>query len=212
MIEIQNLSYLNILHNINIEIDNNLTILGENGAGKSTLARLICGLIDTNNIKTDKKDINYIPPILNIYDENLTLIEYLESAFYTKNINHEAIEKVLKIVGLQNKKIIYLSSGQKQLAQIAIALLQDKKVTIFDEPTANLDPRNIKKVFDILKNNFQYKLIITHDLNFAYNLGYDILFLEKGEIAFFGSCEKFFKSNFYADVLMIDKNGVMIKL
>ncbi len=72
----------------------NLIILGSNGAGKSTLAKVICNLIENDNVKlfNEKKSllsmikkrvelINYIPPKLEVFDEYITVYEFLELSF-----------------------------------------------------------------------------------------------------------------------------------
>ncbi len=222
MIEIQNLYYKDILKNITLKIEDNLIILGENGAGKSTLAKMLCGLIPNNFvyfqnkplkiIKNRAKNINYIPATLIVYDENITVTEYLQSAFYTSHIDFNAIRKIMHQLFLKEQFLSTLSSGQKQLLQIALAILQDTKTTIFDEPTANLDPQNSKKVFDILQNNFQQKIVITHDLNLAYNLGYQILYLDNGEVRFTGTFKDFIKRDFYDGYVKITPYGVVTTL
>ncbi len=222
MIKIKNLNYKNILHDISLSIGEDIVILGENGAGKSTLAKLICGLIPNENIffkdrnissyKNHAKLINYIPSSLYVYDENLTVKEYLQSAFYDRLIDHKAIKDLMKLFSLQQQTLHTLSSGQKQLLQIALALLQNAKVTIFDEPTANLDPQNSKKIFNILTNNFQQKIIITHDLNLAYKLGYKILYLNDGYVDFFGTFEEFLQKDYYGGTVVLTSKGVVIDL
>ncbi len=222
LIEIRNLNYKDILYEISLSICENLVILGENGAGKSTLAKFMCGLISGNRIFLDKKEltsyknhaqlINYIPANLSVYDENITVQEYLQSAFYTSEIDYEAIKHMMQIFSLHQQTLHTLSSGQKQLLQIALARLQNAKITIFDEPTANLDPQNSKKIFNILTKNFQQKIIITHDLNLAYKLGYKVLYLHKGRVAFFGSFKEFLAKDFYNGSILVTPHGIVIDL
>ena len=90
---------------------------------------------------------------------------------------------------------------------LASSILHNALYTIFDEPTSNLDPNHIKNVFKLLNdtNNLQNKLIITHDLNLAYKLKYDIVFLQDGKISFNGTNEEFFSSN---NLQSIFKNSV----
>ncbi len=222
LIEVNNLSYKDILHEVSLSISENLVILGENGAGKSTLAKFMCGLIPSNKIFLDKKEltsyknraqlINYIPATLSIYDENITVQEYLQSAFYTSEIDFEAIKNMMQTFALHQQTLHTLSSGQKQLLQIALARLQNAKITIFDEPTANLDPQNSKKIFNILTNHFQQKIIITHDLNLAYKLGYKVLYLYEGHVAFFGSFKEFLAKDFYNGSVLLTPHGIVIDL
>jgi len=194
-----------ILKDISLELKDgqNLTILGSNGAGKSTLAKLLTGLLKSKcsvsldgefieNISGDKRSklINYIPPKLSIYDSYITVYDYLALGYQKSKI-----DEVLKLLGLDRFRDSYcstLSSGEGQLLLIASSLVHGSKITIFDEPTSNLDPKKIKKVFDILKSNhLKQKIIITHNLQFAYKLGYPIFFINEGRAKLY-SLEQFF--------------------
>ena len=208
MLKVNNYSNY-ILKNISLELkkDQNLIILGSNGAGKTTLARAICGLIPCEDIAIDDKTpsmlygeertelINYIPPKLEIFDEFLSVYEYLElnNLYATKSIDEVLHD--LCILHLKDKSCNSLSSGESQLLLLAGALLHHSSYTIFDEITANLDPIRLKEVFNILKNNnyLNSKIVITHNLHFAYKLGFDILYIENGKAKFIGKNEEFFE-------------------
>jgi iron complex transport system ATP-binding protein len=101
--------------------------------------------------------------------------------------------KLLALEKLKDKPCKQLSSGEQQLLMLASAILHNAEVSIFDEPTANLDPQKSRDIFSLLKGNlFQSKIIITHDLNLAYKLGYDVLYMKEGKIVFNGSSKEFF--------------------
>lgn len=229
MIKLSNFSD-GILKNINFELkkQQNLIILGSNGAGKSTLAKVLCGispsiiqlngkLLSSFKTKERTKLINYIPAKLEIFDEHIRLSEYLNLSQLHTLLNSNNILKLLEIEHLRNKPCKQLSSGEQQLSMLATAILHNAQITIFDEPTANLDPQKSRDVFSLLKSNlFQSKVIITHDLNLAYKLGYDVMFIKDGEIIFNDSSQKFFQpsnldSFFGSSVKMID-NYVMVNL
>lgn len=210
MLKITNFSN-NILTNINFHLNEseNLIILGSNGAGKSTLAKVLCAISYSDSVELFGKKlhgynakqraslINYVPPKLEIFDEYISLREYLElSRLYYKLTVDEVLE-LLDLRTLKNKPCITLSSGEGQLSLIASSLLHNAKITIFDEPTANLDPKKMLKVAKILSSDkIQNRIIITHDLNFAHKLGYKILYMSGGAVEFFDTNEKFFeKSN-----------------
>lgn len=198
----------NILTNINFHLNEgeNLVILGSNGAGKSTLAKILCGISHSETVELFGKElhhfsakersefINYVPPKLEIFDEYLCVQEYLElSRLYSKLTINEALE-LLDLSALENKACLTLSSGEQQLLLLASALLHNAKLTIFDEPTANLDPKKMLKVAKILSNDkIQSRIIITHDLNLAHKLGYKILYMSDGKIEFFDTNESFFE-------------------
>ena len=186
----------------------NLLILGENGAGKSTLAKVLSNLIKSSNLFFNNQNINeikssskaeilnYIPSHFEVFDEYLTLFEYLKLCCLkdkpTKQI--EEIISLLKLDFLKNSYCSNLSSGEQQLLQLAGSILHNAQITIFDELTANLDLNRLKEVFLILNSNLlKQKIIITHNLDFAYALkDYKVLFLKKGSLEFFGSHNEFF--------------------
>jgi len=204
-IKLQNYSNY-ILQNINLSISKNLIILGSNGAGKSTLAKVLSGVIKSDSVYIDNKDINkinlhkkaslinYIPPTLDIFDKYITIEDYLELSNISNNIDIKTITKKLNISHLLNKNS--LSSGESQLVLVASAIIHNAQITIFDEPTANLEPKRVVEIYNVLKSDIlKTKIIITHDINFAYKLGYDILYLKDGEIEFSGSSNRFFERN-----------------
>lgn len=232
MLEINNYSNL-ILENITFSVkeNENLIILGANGAGKSTLAKVLSNLLPNNNVKIfnenissieDKKRveyINYIPPKLDIFDEYITVYEFLELSFI-KKIDKSKIDSVLKDIGLENIKnrsCIDLSSGEKQLLLLASSIIHNAKITIYDELTANMDISRVKEVYEIFKSDYlKQKIIITHNLDLAYHLKYKILFLKNGKIDFLGSSEEFFSEqnlkSFYNDSLKIINNHLVVNL
>ena len=201
-----------ILHDITFSLNNNenLIILGENGAGKSTLAKVLCNLINSNkvllndeNISTIPPDkrasyINYIPPKLSIFDEYITLREFLELSFITL-LDSKKVDWVISLLQLQkleNRHCNTLSSGEKQLLLLASSIIHNAQITIFDELTANLDINRLKEVYDIFQSNIlRQKIIITHNLDLAYTLGYKILFLQQGKIKFFTQSSDFFTND-----------------
>ena len=107
-----------------------------------------------------------------------------------------------------------MSSGEQQLLLVASALVQDAKLTIFDEPTSNLDPKKTKRVFEILKNpmHLKQKIIITHDLQFASKLNYPILYITHGEGKLFESANAFFNASNLQDIFgdSVVKNGDIV--
>lgn len=230
MLKINNYDSL-ILHNISFELQNkNLIILGSNGAGKTTLAKVLCGIISSSCVSIENKNpsdiygesrtklINYIPPKLEIYDDFMSVEEFLE---INKLYTHKSIYEVLQLLNIEytkNKKCKNLSSGEAQLLLLASAILHNAKYTIFDEPTSNLDPIKIKNSFQILQdeNILQNKIIITHNLNLAYKLGFDILFIKDGVIAFNDSSEQFFSDAnlqlFFSDSVKKYDDNIVVNL
>jgi iron complex transport system ATP-binding protein len=182
--------------NLTLKEGENLTILGANGAGKTTLAKLLCGVINSKEmVRLDgryieqidsikrAKLINYIPSKFSLYDSYIKVYEYLNLSRYKTPLDREKRADILSILGLSAYHDSYaksLSSGEQQLLLIASSMMQSAKITIFDEPTSNLDPKKRKRIFDIFQTShyLKQKILITHDLQLAYKLGYPILYLD----------------------------------
>jgi len=231
MIELKSLScsYDNesILRDINLLVTSHLSILGANGSGKSTLSRAICSLIeydgeifiDRVNVKNlshleRAKTLSYIPAKLEIYDSFITVQDfvllgrfaYKKSFFEYSNEDNKIADKNINLLGLEHLKnhtLVSLSSGEQQLALIAAALCQESKIIIFDEPTANLDPRNsrvIAKYIKKLKDTHQI-ILITHDLHLACYVDNPIVFI-KDKNAYF------YEDGFFDDEVLRELYGV----
>ena len=133
-------------------------LLGPNGAGKSTLLKMLTGMINPTSgeiiykekpwSRNDLLEIGSLIEQSPIY-ENLTARENLKVRTLLYNLPDSRIEDVLEIVNLTNtgnKKAGKFSMGMKQRLGIAIALLNNPKLLILDEPTNGLDPIGIGAV------------------------------------------------------------------
>ena len=194
-------------------------------------AKVLSNLIENDKVKIfneniNKMDdlkraflINYIPPKLSIFDEYITLREFLELSFIS-SVDNEKINKIIKLLNLrklENKYCKSFSSGEKQLLLLASSIIHDAKITIFDELTANLDISRLKEVFDIFNSDLlNQKIVITHNLDLAYALRYKVLFLKDGIIEFFGSHDEFFDNKnlkrFYKDTIRKLDNHLVVNL
>lgn len=232
MLEISNYNSA-ILKDISFSLKSkeNLIILGENGAGKSTLAKVLTNLIENNCVYLNGKNIdnytyedrakliNYIPPKLEIFDEYVSLREYLELSFVGR-VDNNKIDKIIELLNLkrlEKKACISFSSGEKQLVLLASSILHNAQITIFDELTANLDISRLKEVYDIFQSGLlQQKIIISHNLDLAYALKYKVLYLKDGKIEFFGEHESFFSEEnlkkFYNETIIKMQNHLVVNL
>lgn len=195
------------LSDISFELNNeNMVILGSNGAGKTTLAKAIVNLAENDGVicnaekvcemsaKNRAKRLNFIPSKLEVFDEYIDVREFLELSLLNGTAEKE-IERVLSLLEIEhlaNKSCKAISSGESQLVLFAGGLLQNAELTLFDEPTANLDSDKKIKIFELLKSHQGLKIVITHDLNLAFRLGYRVLFIQNGAVAYDGSCQQFF--------------------
>ena len=139
-------------------------LLGPNGAGKSTLLKMLTGMINPTSgeiiykekpwSRNDLLEIGSLIEQSPIY-ENLTARENLKVRTLLYNLPDSRIEDVLEIVNLTNtgnKKAGKFSMGMKQRLAIAIALLNNPKLLILDEPTNGLDPIGIGDLRELIKS------------------------------------------------------------
>ena len=139
-------------------------LLGPNGAGKSTLLKMLTGMINPTSgeiiykekpwSRNDLLEIGSLIEQSPIY-ENLTARENLKVRTLLYNLPDSRIEDVLEIVNLTNtgnKKAGKFSMGMKQRLGIAIALLNNPKLLILDEPTKGLDPIGIGDLRELIKS------------------------------------------------------------
>ena len=123
---------------------------------------------------------------------------------YDKERKRKAVLAALKMVGLtgfEHRKARQLSAGEAQRVALARALILDPRVLFLDEPTANVDRRNVQVFESLIKevNAERGTTIIftTHDLSQAYRLTHRVISLLDGRIAgcsleniFYGKIEK----------------------
>lgn len=217
------------LRNISFELDNcDAVILGSNGAGKTTLAKHIVGLegdaevycaderIGTMSAKRRSEAVNFVPPKLEIYDEYIDVEEFLALSILNKSTPEDA-KRILEELSISHLKKSFcksISSGESQLVLFASALLHNAQWSIFDEPTANLDSDKKIKVYEMLKAYSGRKIVITHDLNLAYRLGYRVLYMDQGELLYDGESDIFFQPDhlqkFFGDSIRCVEGHFMV--
>lgn len=131
-------------------------LLGPNGAGKSTLLKMITGIIRPtsgeilfDNHPWSRKDLSNIGSLIEsppLY-ENLTAFENLKVRATLMGISTNKCNELLQRMDLmdsKNKKTSDFSLGMKQRLGIALALLNNPKLLVLDEPTNGLDPFGIE--------------------------------------------------------------------
>jgi ABC-2 type transport system ATP-binding protein len=173
-------------------------ILGPNGSGKTTLMSIVLDILkadtgtfhwfDLPNTKEDRKRIGSLLETPNFY-HYLSAIDNLQ---VTKAISgrgsNEAIDEVLKIVKLYERRKSRFSSyslGMKQRLAIAGALLGKPEVLLLDEPTNGLDPVGIAEIRDLIKELAQQGITIiiaSHLLDEVEKICTHVAILKKGEL------------------------------
>ena len=186
-------------------------IIGPSGSGKSTLLRCLdylekpdAGTITFDGISFDvrtasREQIRSLTSQMTMVFQNFNLFKYKTAVenvmeglvVVQKRGEKEAraiAEKYLDQVGLLDRKDHYpnqLSGGQQQRAAIARALALDPKVILFDEPTSALDPEMIQEVLHVIRDvadSGKTMLIVSHEMNFIYDICDKVIFLDGGKV------------------------------
>jgi ABC-type lipoprotein export system ATPase subunit len=187
------------LRGVSLEIHKGeiLAIVGPSGSGKSTLIKILGGMLkptagsvywsncdfdisrlSSNEIlKIRKKFMGFIFQTVNLnLIPYLTILQNVELSAKIAGLpkSRERAERLLEKVGLGNCiRFIpgMLSSGERQRAAIASALVADPSLVLMDEPTGNLDPATSETILDLLKECNQETgtafLIVTHSQQVA---------------------------------------------
>ncbi len=185
-----------------------VAFLGPNGAGKSTTMKILSGYLAASeghakiaglDVRTDRleiaKRLGYLPENGPLY-QSMTPLELLDFFGEARGIEPGALKKnidrVIDQCALQlvlEKPIDKLSRGYKQRVGLAQALLHDPDVLIMDEPTAGLDPNQIREFRDNIKKLGKTKtiLISTHILQEVDAIADYVLFVHEGKLIFEGS-------------------------
>lgn len=201
-----------ILKNVSFTIKDKtiVTLLGANGSGKSTIFNLLTKNLKakSSSIKLMNKDINNIKlkelskliSVVhqdNTYPSDFTVYDYISfgrnphQGFFTRLSNEDEEKicfamKVTDTLKIKDKKVSNLSGGQRQRVYIAMALAQDTKILLLDEPTTFLDIRYQLEILNLIKRlNEEYNitvLMVLHDINQAIKYSDEIILLKDGEI------------------------------
>jgi ABC-2 type transport system ATP-binding protein len=177
-----------------------IALMGANGAGKTTLIRSIMGyyhpdngevLIDQLNPVKQRvevlKHISFVPqlpPPIKLSIEELLQYISVSAAVDKERIKYYANEMKLDISANMNKSFFKLSGGMKQKLLIAISLAKESDILIYDEPTANLDPKARDDFYRLLKENEAQKvlLFVTHRLEEVKDLINRQIYMDLGKI------------------------------
>ncbi len=200
-----------IFSDINLEINQGEIVLlkGDSGAGKSTLLNIIGGLEqptsgqiiinnqNVNQLKSKQRVDFYRKQISFIFQDfylhpHLNVAENISLAGVFANLKQSEIEervdkiaKILKIEDILKNKIDEISGGQTERVCIARAIFMSPKIILADEPTNNLDEKNIDNVLKILQaisKAMKITIIISSHNKIVEDYADRIIKIEKGKI------------------------------
>ncbi|SHJ27532.1 ABC-2 type transport system ATP-binding protein [Clostridium cavendishii DSM 21758] len=193
-----------VLDSVNITIERGriYALIGQNGAGKTSLIRILTGLsfksagevelFSKSEIKDLEKQRQRIGSLIEgptLYN-SMTAYQNLEAERICRGVpNKENIDKVLKLVGLEDvkkKKVKNFSLGMKQRLGIAMALLSNPELLILDEPTNGLDPIGMVEIRELIKKlneeNGITIIISSHILSELYQVATNYIIINKGKV------------------------------
>jgi len=198
---------ITVLNDISFEIPSGVIagIIGPNGAGKSTVLNIITGFENFNDGKISLNErkissfkekmslFSYMPEKLEIYPEFLVkdFINFIQKT--TKYKNNELI-KSLNLFSVKNKKIKELSKGYKQRLKLFLALNNDKRIVILDEPFDGFDPIQLMDILELIKLENTQKnrtfLVSIHQLYDAEKICNYYILLNEGMVIAQGNIER----------------------
>jgi ABC-type polar amino acid transport system ATPase subunit len=199
-----------VLDGIDLTVDQGevLVVIGPSGSGKSTLLRCVNLLepidsgrifLEGQEITAKRVDVSQVRQRIGIVFQQFNLFPHLRAidnvtlaARRVKHIPREKAEtrahELLTSVGLDEKARQYphqLSGGQQQRVAIARALMMNPHVMLFDEITSALDPELVGEVLVVMRDLAQFgmtMLVVTHEMQFAREVGDRLIFMDEGRI------------------------------
>ncbi|MBS7648036.1 MAG: ATP-binding cassette domain-containing protein [Halobacteria archaeon] len=213
------------LRNINMKVDKGelLAVVGPSGSGKTTLLRLLDLLDEPSDGKIIFDGVNTSCP----EKEKLLLrrrigMVFQQSVMFNTSVQNnvayplrirglktnidEKVNETLELVGLrgfEKRNAVTLSGGEMQRISLAQALVFEPELLLLDEPTANLDPRNVSIIEEIISKVNRERgvtvVMATHNILQAEHLASKVAILHEGRLVEIGDVEEIFrKSDFLA--------------
>lgn len=216
MIEINNVDFKykingnSVFNDLNLRIKKGemISIIGHNGVGKTTLLNLINGYLKPNkgdifidySIAKNTEDIFFLFDSGGFYsdmtvNENLNFKRLIMGQKTSKNWEDDNLVIKFKMKKHLNKYCYELSSGLKKRLSIILGIMSNPTMLLLDEPTNAIDPETrilLKELLLDLKKENKTIILVTHDLQFSYELSDRIIILNEGQIV----CDEYINCEF----------------
>ena len=211
-----------VLRDIDLTVNRGerIVVCGPSGSGKSTLIRCINALedhqsgqiiVDGTELTSDIKNIDRIRSEVGMCFQHFNLFPHLSilenctlAPIWVRKIPKKEAEETamhflekVKIPEQADKYPGQLSGGQQQRVAIARSLCMRPRIMLFDEPTSALDPEMIKEVLDTmieLAEDVMTMICVTHEMGFARQVAYRVIFMDDGQIVEQNEPEQFFNN------------------
>jgi phospholipid/cholesterol/gamma-HCH transport system ATP-binding protein len=194
-----------LFRNVNLRIADgeSVALIGPSGGGKSVLLKIVSGLMEADQgaVKLGSKDIGMLFQKNALFDsltveENLTFPLRERKGVFGAPARQRA-RQMLTAVGLAGNEALYpdeLSGGMQKRLGIARALIVEPRILLYDEPTAGLDPITSRTIADLIRELRAISkgtlLVVTNDMQRAYQLGDRVALLALGELIVGGTPEE----------------------
>jgi cobalt/nickel transport system ATP-binding protein len=199
--------------NLSIRAAERVALVGANGSGKSTLLLHLNGVlmpqkgevvVGENPVKPKNLQTicNFVGLVFQNPDDQLFMPTVWEDvAFGPMNQGWRGTElqqrviRSMRSVGLDphiyaKRQASNLSGGEKKRVAIAGVMAMQPQILVFDEPSAQLDPRSRRQLIQLLQSLPETQLIATHDLDLALEICDRTIVLSEGRVAYDGQTER----------------------
>ena len=216
-----------------VEAGEVIGFLGPNGAGKSTTLKMLTGYLSPNDGRVRigdvdavadpiaaRRQIGYLPESVPLYRE-LRVTEYLRYRARLKGVGRRAIKasvdralELANVTDVRDRIIGQLSKGYRSRVGIADALVADPPLLVLDEPTAGLDPNQIRQVRDLIRGMAGKKTVLlsTHILPEVESTCGRVLIIHRGRLVGEGEPGSLRAASAGQQVLSVEAHGERGKL
>ena len=173
-----------------VEEGDKVALLGNNGAGKSTLLKIIAGQLQANagSIETTldfQTEIGMMPQGDILIDDlkvgDLVLLKCYMNQL--KDIDIDALLKMVELEDFKNQYVLGLSGGQKRRLSLLLTILNEPRLIFLDEPTTGMDLESVDNFWNLLEEQKFTSVVVTHDFNQIDHFFTKVLILKDGRIA-----------------------------
>ena len=186
--------------NLSLKKGDSIALMGANGAGKTTLIRSILGYYHPNSGSVSVKGLDPItqrvevlkhisfvpqlPPPIKLSISELIFYVCKSSGVDKNQIYYYADKMKLDIKSNLSKSFFKLSGGMKQKLLIAISLAKESEIVIYDEPTANLDPKARDDFYALIEEGSKEKLalFVTHRVEEVQSIVNRQIYMDLGKV------------------------------